>query len=216
MRSLLYCRWSKQYSAVHLEGLPHRVLTRPCLVTRIDFTEAGGFFRHSKQQEQQSQQQQAADDADPSPEGGLQSTTALGGNSSSRWEGGGSCGGSGGTGDCGLSGPTLLQLEVVEKGVLNAVVFWFDLHLDEADTISSAPPSTPTGISSGNGGDGRGSSDGGGGGSGGGGGGSGTADSSSGTRGHYWGQALQYLDCALPVAPSSNNGSGTIPVLVDR
>ena len=143
MRSLLYCRWSKQYSAVHLEGLPHRVLTRPCLVTRIDFTEAGGFFRHSKQQEQQSQQQQAADDADPAPEGVLQSTTTLGGNSS-RQEGGGRSGGSGGTGDCGLSGPTLLQLEVVEKGVLNAVVFWFDLHLDEADTISSAPPSIPT------------------------------------------------------------------------
>ena len=77
------------------------------------------------------------------------------------------------------------------------------------------PASQPS-ISRGNGGDGRGSSDGGGGGSGGGGGGSGTADSSSGTRGNYRGQALQYLDCALPVAPSSNNGSGTIPVLVDR
>lgn len=32
-----------------------------------------------------------------------------------------------------------LRLEVVEEGELNAVVFWFDLHLDEEATITTAP-----------------------------------------------------------------------------
>ena len=29
---------------------------------------------------------------------------------------------------------------MIEDGTLNAVVFWFDLHLDEEETITSAPP----------------------------------------------------------------------------
>lgn len=31
----------------------------------------------------------------------------------------------------------MLKLEVVEEGVLNAVVFWFDLHLDDCETLTS-------------------------------------------------------------------------------
>ena len=33
----------------------------------------------------------------------------------------------------------VLKLDVIEPGRLNAIVFWFDLHLDEEETISSAP-----------------------------------------------------------------------------
>jgi protein arginine N-methyltransferase 7 len=33
----------------------------------------------------------------------------------------------------------LLKLDVLRSGTLNAVVFWFDLHLDEDATITSAP-----------------------------------------------------------------------------
>lgn len=32
-----------------------------------------------------------------------------------------------------------LKLEVTESGLLNAVVFWFDLHMDEQDTLTNAP-----------------------------------------------------------------------------
>lgn len=32
---------------------------------------------------------------------------------------------------------TLLKLEPVAEGTLNAVVFWFDLHLDNVETITS-------------------------------------------------------------------------------
>ncbi|PSC69443.1 arginine methyltransferase [Micractinium conductrix] len=34
---------------------------------------------------------------------------------------------------------SMLKLEVVEEGLLNAVVFWFDLHLDDCETLSNAP-----------------------------------------------------------------------------
>ena len=34
----------------------------------------------------------------------------------------------------------VMKLEVLADGLLNAVVFWFDLHLDEEATITSAPP----------------------------------------------------------------------------
>lgn len=34
---------------------------------------------------------------------------------------------------------SMLKLEVVGEGVLNAVVFWFDLHLDDKETITNAP-----------------------------------------------------------------------------
>ncbi len=33
----------------------------------------------------------------------------------------------------------LLKLDVVADGLLNAIVFWFDLHLDEEATITTAP-----------------------------------------------------------------------------
>ena len=32
---------------------------------------------------------------------------------------------------------SMLKLEVVEEGLLNAVVFWFDLHLDDCETLSN-------------------------------------------------------------------------------
>lgn len=32
-----------------------------------------------------------------------------------------------------------LKLEVTETGLLNAIVFWFDLHMDEVETITTAP-----------------------------------------------------------------------------
>lgn len=37
----------------------------------------------------------------------------------------------------GRSRDTLIKLPVVEKGLMNAVVFWFDLHLDEEETLSN-------------------------------------------------------------------------------
>jgi protein arginine N-methyltransferase 7 len=39
----------------------------------------------------------------------------------------------------GRSRENVLKLEVVNPGHLNAIVFWFDLHLDEEETITSAP-----------------------------------------------------------------------------
>ena len=32
---------------------------------------------------------------------------------------------------------SMLKLEVVEEGLLNAVVFWFDLHLDDYETLTN-------------------------------------------------------------------------------
>lgn len=32
---------------------------------------------------------------------------------------------------------SMLKLEVVEEGVLNAVAFWFDLHLDDCETLTN-------------------------------------------------------------------------------
>ncbi|KAI8104703.1 hypothetical protein M9434_003256 [Picochlorum sp. BPE23] len=52
----------------------------------------------------------------------------------------------------------LLKLQVKTSGLLNAVMFWFDLHLDDVDTISNNPFTE---------------------------------------HGHYWGQAVQYLDRAV-------------------
>jgi hypothetical protein len=31
----------------------------------------------------------------------------------------------------------MLKLEVVEEGLLNAVVFWFDLHLNDCETLTN-------------------------------------------------------------------------------
>lgn len=31
----------------------------------------------------------------------------------------------------------MLKLEVVAEGLLNAVVFWFDLHLDDCETLTN-------------------------------------------------------------------------------
>lgn len=31
----------------------------------------------------------------------------------------------------------LVKLEVIKPGMLNAVVFWFDLHLDDTETLSN-------------------------------------------------------------------------------
>lgn len=35
---------------------------------------------------------------------------------------------------------SLLRLEVVAEGRLNAVAFWFDLHLDEQETLTNGAP----------------------------------------------------------------------------
>jgi type III protein arginine methyltransferase len=35
----------------------------------------------------------------------------------------------------------MVRLEVVEDGVLNAIAFWFDLHLDEHTVITTGAPS---------------------------------------------------------------------------
>ncbi|KFM29158.1 Protein arginine N-methyltransferase 7 [Auxenochlorella protothecoides] len=35
---------------------------------------------------------------------------------------------------------TMLKLEVVAPGNMNAIVYWFDLHLDDVETLSNAPP----------------------------------------------------------------------------
>ena len=34
----------------------------------------------------------------------------------------------------------MLRLETIASGYMNAVVFWFDLHMDEHETITTAPP----------------------------------------------------------------------------
>jgi hypothetical protein len=31
----------------------------------------------------------------------------------------------------------MLRLDVVAEGVMNAVVFWFDLHLDDCETLTN-------------------------------------------------------------------------------
>ena len=35
---------------------------------------------------------------------------------------------------------SVLRLETIASGYMNAVVFWFDLHMDEHETITTAPP----------------------------------------------------------------------------
>lgn len=35
---------------------------------------------------------------------------------------------------------SVLRMETIASGYLNAVVFWFDLHMDEKETITTAPP----------------------------------------------------------------------------
>lgn len=35
---------------------------------------------------------------------------------------------------------TVLKVETIAHGYLNAVMFWFDLHMDEEETITTAPP----------------------------------------------------------------------------
>jgi len=35
---------------------------------------------------------------------------------------------------------SILKLEVIKPGIMNAVIFWFDLHLDDEETLSNAPP----------------------------------------------------------------------------
>ena len=63
---------------------------------------------------------------------------------------------------------TLLKLKVVRSGLLNAVMFWFDLHLDdtEENTISGSFESEDE---------------------------------------HHWGQAVQYLDRAVPLSWTESN-----------
>ena len=39
----------------------------------------------------------------------------------------------------GISRESVLKMEVVSTGYLNAVCFWFDLHLDEEESLTSAP-----------------------------------------------------------------------------
>lgn len=80
---------------------------------------------------------------------------------------------------------SILKLETIESGTLNAVLFWFDLVLDEADTITNAPPGYgQNGVA--------------------------LADVVVPVQEdpipeeedeHYWGQALQYLDRAVSVEP---------------
>ena len=114
----------------------------------------------------------------------------------------------------------VLQLEVVAEGVLNAIVFWFDLHLDEESTITNGPCQVmrdatssggssdvqamhPAGLSSDTIGRSR------------------TRPPQGGNRG----QAIQYLDAALPVQgplsegssePISSTGVGVIPLQVEN
>ena len=35
---------------------------------------------------------------------------------------------------------SVLRMETIASGYLNAIVFWFDLHMDEKETITTAPP----------------------------------------------------------------------------
>jgi len=108
----------------------------------------------------------------------------------------------------------VLQLEVVEQGVLNAVVFWFDLHLDEDSSITNSPcrvmrtgssddSDVPSGLSSSTLGGMKGRQ---------------RTEPSQQSRG----QAIQYLDAALPVQPlggselASATHSGFIPLLVEK
>lgn len=34
---------------------------------------------------------------------------------------------------------SLVKLQVLQSGIMNAIVFWFDLHLDESETLSNCP-----------------------------------------------------------------------------
>ena len=40
---------------------------------------------------------------------------------------------------CGVGRKTGVFWQVVSTGYLNAVVFWFDLHLDEEESLTTAP-----------------------------------------------------------------------------
>lgn len=83
-----------------------------------------------------------------------------------------------------------VKLDVIADGRLNAVCFWFDLHLDEEDTITSAPwgidkggqlveaiGSTELVLRS--------------------------ADAMLPAPGHHWGQALQYMEREVRVTANS-------------
>lgn len=88
-----------------------------------------------------------------------------------------------------------VQLEVVDHGVLNAIVFWFDLHLDEHESITNSPCHEKAhyyvGASNssvfGSQADG------------------GLQSGLHQRRGGCRGQALQYLDAALPVQPGPHS-----------
>jgi len=43
--------------------------------------------------------------------------------------------------DTSAAGESSVALAVVRRGVCNAIVWWFDLHLDEVETLSVAPGS---------------------------------------------------------------------------
>ena len=45
-----------------------------------------------------------------------------------------------GLGGKGRGRESVLRLETIASGYMNAVVFWFDLHMDEYETITTAPP----------------------------------------------------------------------------
>ena len=45
-----------------------------------------------------------------------------------------------GRGGKGRGRESVLRLETIASGYMNAVVFWFDLHMDEHETITTAPP----------------------------------------------------------------------------
>lgn len=104
----------------------------------------------------------------------------------------------------------LLKLESIDCGVLNAVVFWFDLHLDDEETLSGSCSTKNVEVQQSSeqtigGGDGAAvehdnttNTD-------------TTIDddgcvyvsqSSSTPQQHYWGQALQYLDRSVQVEPN--------------
>lgn len=134
----LPCRWDNLYEATDLADLPHRRLTKPCKV-----------LEHFFDGERRGKTRCGAG-------GGRWLSRAR-----ERWRalvaGCSACGR-----HCDLAGtesslphfltvprpsppclpPTesresLLKLEVVAEGTLNAVAFWFDLHLDDTETLTN-------------------------------------------------------------------------------
>lgn len=73
------CRWDPNPEAVHLDDLPHKVLTQPAKVFEFSFD-------------------------------GLRKTRGR---------------------------DNLVKLQAIAEGMLNAVAFWFDLHLDVEVSITS-------------------------------------------------------------------------------